>query len=278
MVKRRRVKKGAGGQQSHSLSATQSISSMERRFTRETSEDIPGLGRILILCKGLRPQPGRLRLSGNCSVSPALSAPAEHKGTALRGRRAGSSEQSPSGHCSARPLQDPGAPSPGCHRALAQLRGHGPAPRGDPAPWGDPAFPRLGLQQHSAHLRASTPLGASVSPLAPHRGSVLLSYKKLEGRIPGARGATADPDGSSKRSLHRRWERFSPDQFCPGRGRTWQQDGISTSAELWQGRASSAPACSPHPASTFPWRQLLAPNGAPCLQLYPDPCAKLEWH
>lgn len=66
------------------LSATQPISSTERRFTRETSADIPGLGRILILCSGLQCQPGRLQLSRPHSASPASSAPAEGKERALR--------------------------------------------------------------------------------------------------------------------------------------------------------------------------------------------------
>lgn len=85
-------KKKEQGDSSHLLSATQPISSMERRFTRETSEDIPGLGRILILCNGLQPQPGRLRVRRTLSVSPALSAPVDaqmQRGEHLeRGRRA----------------------------------------------------------------------------------------------------------------------------------------------------------------------------------------------
>lgn len=133
---------------------------------------------------------------------------------------------------------------------------------------------------YSACLRVPTLLSASVSPPATHGAT--RANTKLEEKKPEAEGTTADADGpkgtAGKHNPQRTWERFSPDLFCPGRGRMWLQDSTSVLARLRQQRASSAPACSPCPASTFPWRQLLAPNGAACLQLYPDPFAKLEWH
>lgn len=142
------MEKGAGGQQRDSLSARQSISSTESTFTRESSEDIPGLGRILILCKGLRPRPERLRLSGN-SASPQ---PCQHlwgtKGqlrgqaggqgtsrapvvTAARGPCAGDMEDTGDmgdmGHLLQVSVTPSTCPAPGA-RGRAQLRDGDPVP------------------------------------------------------------------------------------------------------------------------------------------------------